>query len=151
MWCVCGPAVHQGLPVLWRLSDSWSHLFSVTAGRLYLNMVMIWAEGIHGMPVDTCSAAIRVYIGKHAWRRRVVQSDVVERQHSEKTSSYLKLSQNNAIVCSAGFTYRDRRLAAEGVAESGDVLCLCQSEQQTVNTVTCQTFTPWTTNGTFSH
>lgn len=43
---------------------------------------------------------------------------------------------------------RKQRLKAEGVAASGDVQCLRQTEQQTVNSVTCQTFRPWTINGT---
>lgn len=102
------------------------------------------------MPVDACSSHTCLY--REAHLEKTLRPVRRRRKTAfRETSSYLKLSQNNAIVCSGGFKYTDRRLAAEGVAESGDVLCLCQSEQQTVSTVTCQPFTPWTTNGTFSH
>lgn len=98
------------------------------------------------MPVDACGAAIHVYIGKVS-TLGTDQSNTVKSQHSKKIPSYLKLSQYNATV-GLDLRYRQQRLEAEGVAASGDVLCLCQTEQQTVNTLTCQTFKPWTINGT---
>lgn len=108
-----------------------------------------WAKDIHGMlymPAYACPCYHTCLYRerKYTWHGRSFRSN--SSQHSQKIWSYLKLQQFNAIVAS-DLKYRQHSLEAEGVAASADVLCLCRTEQQTVNTLTCQTFKPWTING----
>lgn len=145
-WLV-GLAVHQGLSDLSVCSDLWSHLF----GRLYLNMVMSWRHSWHVGGRLRCCHTCLYWEGMYTWQRRACPVRHRKSRHSKKTPRYPKLSRNKATVGSVGFKCREQGLEAEGVAASGDVQCLCQSGQQTVNTVTCQTFRPWTINGTSSH